>query len=201
MSDRETQENLKMIRRLMEDSQRVIHDNGKHQITWGVLISAALVWTYGALALERPAEAIGWAWVVAIVAGWGLSIWFGRTEHREAPVGTLANRILGGIWIGFGITVTLLWLLSMFTGLIAPAALAPVMAALLGLGYFATSFACNTTWLRGAAFAWWVGTVVMAIWPGLYTLLLFAGMLVVLQVVPNLLFHGRNERELAGGAV
>lgn len=183
-------EDLAMVRQLMEETRELVCEHGKHFIVWGVLIVIALLATYARL-VDLAALPVGWIWAAAGILGWIFSFWAGRRDIARAPVRTTAGRLLGGIWIGFGITATLIGVLGLYTGALAPYLLGGLEAALLGFAFFATSFVGRQRWLRWLALGWWAGSLVMLIWPGEHTLLLMAGLLVVLQVVPGVVIHNR----------
>lgn len=189
-----------MIRRLMEDSQRAVRENGIHYLAWGALTAAALVATY-LLAGAGAASAIGWVWMVAIALGWTISIAVGRRQRSEAPVRTLAGRLLGAIWVGCGITLTLLGFVGSATGAIPGGSLQGILASVIGIGYFASSFVYGSATWRYLAAGWWAGAAVMLVWPGAYTLLLLAALVVALEVIPGMLLYVRSRREssLAAG--
>lgn len=186
----DAQREMAAIRRLMEESRNVVHDQGKHFIAWGILMSAALVATYVLVARESFG-AVGAAWGVAILLGWIFSLREGRRDYRRAPVRTVASRLLSAIWVGFGITATLIGLLGIFTGAFPAPMLGGTMAILIGGACFSSGFLDGLHWLRYVGAAWWLGGVAMLVWPGLHSLLVFAGMMLLLQVGPGLLLRHR----------
>lgn len=185
---------LAKIRSIMEEGRRTVYEGGRHYILWGILMAAALMTTYAAVLYAWP-DWTALVWPVAVGLGWAGSMWIGYTDHARAPVHTLAGRVLGAIWIGFGITATIIGFAGPGTGAINIEALAGVMAVLLGSGYFASSFLYGFGWVRWLSVAWWAGGVAMMVWPGAHTLPALAAMMILLQVVPGLVFYSRQRRE------
>ena len=181
---------LDEIRRLMADSQRVISDRGTHFIAWGLIISAALVLSHFA-ATGRIGVNPGWIWVAAIGTGWIFSLVVGLRESREAAVQTLATRLLSAIWIGCGVTLTVLGVVGEAVGAFGTGGFNAVVAGVLGLCYFATGVIYGSPWVRRLAVAWWAGAVLLLALPGVPGDLVMAAMIVALQVVPGLLFYQR----------
>lgn len=140
MNSESAQRDLSMIRQLMLDSQRAICDDGKHYLAWGVLMTAGLLLTYGALEGAIPVR-VPWVWIVAIA--------------------------LGG-----------------------------VMATVLGAACFASAFLYRSRWVGALAVGWWLGGAAMFVWPGRHTLLVMAGMLIALQIVPGMLLYSRARAAL-----
>lgn len=196
-TERPPEAELAAIRSLMDETRHAVHENGKHFIAWGVLMCVALVATY--LLVSRDAYGlIVVVWPVVIAVGWIFSLRAGRVDYVRAPVRTLGDRILSAIWVGFGITATLLGLLGLLVGTVPPEALSGVMAVLLGGAFFTSGFLQGLHWLRLVALGWWIGGAAMLWWPGLHTLLILAGMAVLLQVVPGLALRARTPRTAEG---
>lgn len=188
-------EDLAMVRRLMEEARELVCDNGKHFIAWGVLGVAALLATYVTL-LGLVALPVGWIWAVVLVAGWLFSLWAVRRDAGRAQVRTMASRLLGGIWLGFGVTASIIAVLGLYTAAIDVELLGGLASALLGFGFFASSFVGSQVCLRWLALSWWAGALTMLLWPGMHTLPLMAGLLLLLQVVPGVVIHTRGRRAL-----
>lgn len=197
MDERQPEVELAAIRRLMEETRHAVHENGKHFIAWGVLMCVALVATY-VLVSRAAYGAVAVVWPVAIAIGWIFSLRAGRVDYLRAPVRTLGDRILSAIWVGFGITATLLGLLGPLAGTVPPEALSGLMAALIGGAFFTSGFLQGLHWLRLVALAWWTGGAAMLWWPGLHTLLVLAGMVLLLQVLPGLALRARSPRPAEG---
>lgn len=132
-------DNLSAIRRLMEQSQRGVYESGKHYVFWGLTIAVGLGLTY--LMLNDAPRAIPWIWGACLAVGWVVATWLGVRDAARAPVDSLIGRTVAGIWIGCGVSTTLVGVLGPYTGTIRSAALPAVIAAVLGAGYFASSFA------------------------------------------------------------
>lgn len=195
MNSESAYQEMSLIRQLMRESQRAICDDGKHYLAWGVLITAALLLTYGALEGAIPVR-VRWVWVVAIALGWAFSLWAGWREGSRARVRNLASEMLGAIWIGAGIAMTLLGFLGAATGAIRLASLGGVMATVLGAAYFASAFLYRSRWVGLLAVGWWLGGVAMFLWPGRHTLPMMAGMLIALQIVPGMFLYARARAAL-----
>lgn len=187
---------LAWIRALMEDSQRLLAGTWRHQALWGLLTAAGLALTWWAVGADRPG--VVWVgWPALIAAGWSGSFALER-RGASAPVHNLAGRAFGGVWVGAGVTLTLLGTLGLYSGALAPSALPGVLSLVLGLGYFASGFASGLRWLRTVGLAWWVLGSALMVWRGPDGLLVLAGAALVLEVGPALALR-RREREGAGG--
>lgn len=196
--DAQTQarEDLAAIRRLMEGGQQVVNTAGPHFVAWGVLCSAALVATY-ALSARGDTRAILWTWGVAVGLGWAASIALTVAGLRRARVSSATGRLLGGLWAGTGVTLTLLGFAAPAGGGLAQTAITGVLAAVLGGATFATGLFVGSRWMQAAAGGWWGGALLMLLWPGRHGLLLTAALVLLLQTVPGVVLTLRGRRAMA----
>jgi hypothetical protein len=134
---------------------------------------------------------------VSLATGWGLALWVGRRDEVRAPVQTLLARVVAGIWVGCGVSATLVAVLGYYARALPERTLPGVSALVVAAGFFATSFAYRSSWMRLSAVGWWLGAIGMLLWPGPRTLLVMAGLLMVLQVLPGVLFYRRSRGERA----
>jgi hypothetical protein len=192
----QAREDLAVIRRLMEDGRRVVNTAGPHFVAWGVLTSAALAATY-VLGGRGETGLITWAWGVAVALGWLASAALTVAQGRRERVRPGTGRILGGVWTGTGVTMMLLGFAAPAGGVVDPAALTGVLAAVLGGGFFATGLLVGSRWMQAAAVAWWAGALLMLLWPGRHGLLLTAALVLGLQTLPGIWLTVRARRAVA----
>ncbi len=183
---------LDEIRQLMEESQGLVQDRGTHFILWGLVVTAALLanhaFSVGAIGLH-PAL----IWAFALTLGWIGSIVLGMRETRAAYVRSVATRFLTAVWVGCGVTLTILGLVGSTTGALDSNAINAAVASVLGLCYFATSGVYKSQWTRRLAYGWWAGAAALFLLPALPTNLVMAGLIVVLQLVPGVLQYRRAQ--------
>jgi hypothetical protein len=187
------EQDLALIRWLMEESRREVVDRGKHFMIWGLVTTAGLAGTYAALA-GWWAVAPRWTWTVLVVAGWVASFGVGLRDGRGARVRTLGRRVLGGIWLSTGVTLTLLGVAGLFGGVVPQPALPGVMSAVMGGAVLSTSVLMGDRWLGWVGAGWWVGALWMLFVPGVHTIPVMALMAVGLMVVPGAVLNARSRR-------
>jgi hypothetical protein len=187
----QAREDLVAIRGIMERTRDVVGYAAPHFVAWGILMAAALVATY----LLRGQAGEGWSswlWVVAVGLGWALSWVLAMRGRRRAQVRSQAGRMLGGLWLGTGVTMTLLGFAGPAGGAVSSSAVAGMLAAVLGAAYFATGVLAGRGWLMVVGAGWWAGSLVMLLWPGPHALLLMAAFMVALQAVPGAYYLTRR---------
>lgn len=192
-------EDLAVIRRLMEDSHRVVHDNGAYFLVWGVLATVGLVLTYlavvGAVALEPR-----WSWGGVLVVGWGLSMWLGWRGHTRSRVRTVGRRYLGVLWLTCAVTLTVVSVAAFAGAVVSANALPGLVSVVIAMPFAGTSVLTGERWVGVVAAGWWLGGAVMLVVPGLYTLPMLALMTLLLEVVPGVVFYRRSKGMVVGTA-
>ena len=194
MEKQQAELEINMIKKIMDDSRRIVTDDGVGYIIWGVLVIAGLLSTYFAITFEKY-NYILWAWVILIGGGWIYTIVINVKKDRNRKVRTLAGKILGGLWVSAGIAMTLIGFIGTSTGAIRGYAISPMMSIVLGIAYFVSGIVYSQPWIRNLAIGWWAGAVLMMLWPGSYTLLVFAAMMALLQVLPGIILYLKWKKE------
>lgn len=183
MDENDARRDLQEIRRMMEEGRRVVAGGGHHYVAWGLLITSALLLTWG-VATRGWVLSTGWIWGIAVGVGWVFSIWAGYRWDRKARVSNLAGRVLAGIWIGTGITMTLVGFLG--GEVMGGSALLATESAIIGTAYLATATVQGSRGMGALAAGWWAGSVYMYLDPGAHVLLVMAGLMVAFHLLPGL---------------
>lgn len=186
-------DDLAVIRRLMEESQAAVSENGKHFLVWGVIGSVGLLGTWLAVT-GRLGVHPRWIWATLLGVGWGSSVWIGFRDGARARVRTGGRRLLSVLWVSCAIALSLLAAAGLFGGAVDPRALSGIVAVVVAIGFRGTAELTGLAWLRWVALAWWAGGALMLFVPGVYTLALLAAMALVLQVVPGAVLYARARR-------
>lgn len=169
---------------MMEEGRRVVAGGGHHYVAWGLLITSALLLTWG-VATREWSLSTGWIWGGAVGAGWIFSIWAGYRWDRRAQVSNLAGRVLAGIWVGTGITMTLVGFMG-GSGTMDGSILLATHSAIIGSAYLSTAAVQGSRRMGALATGWWVGAGYMFLDPGAHTLLVMAGLMVAFFLIPGL---------------
>lgn len=194
MDSHEAIEELEFIKKVIDDTRKVIVDNGFGFIFWGIIIVIGLLSTFFSVLLEFRFD-YAWNWVVVIGIGWIYSIYNGIKHGRTSKVRTFSGKLLGAVWISSGIAMTILGFVGSFTEAYNGVYISPVLSTILGIAFFVSGFLYDKRWVTYISAGWWTGAIIMFIYPYLYTLLLMSGMMLVLQVIPGIIIY-RDSKKL-----
>jgi hypothetical protein len=161
-------------------------------VVWGVAVAFAYLGTYA-----RAAGWWGvnpdWLWAACIVLPWLFSL-RGVLRNRARVGGKPMGRAMAMLWLGSGVSLTVLGASAALSGTPDQGWFAAVAAGTMGVGFFASAALCNLDWMRLVAIGWWVGEVLLyALRHRPETLALAAALMLGLLAVPGVVL-------LRGGA-
>ena len=190
-------EDLALIRQLMGDAQQAVEDNGTHYVLWGTLTALGLAGTWVVVTRPLPTAWMWPIWGAVGLVGWITASVIGRRARERAPVRTLAARLLRETWASVGAALSVLFFAGAGSGAIHVSAIPGVMATVIGVGFFASASLYKGFPMRIIGLLWWIGGASMLVWRGTWTILLMAGMVVALEVVPGLMLRARRRAPAA----
>ena len=195
METKQAEHELSEIKRIMEDSRRIMVDDGIGFILWGSLVAAGLLCSYLSVLGFIPWNITSIAWFTLIGTGWVITIIQLRKEKKERKAVTFAGKVAGAIWGSAGITMTIIGFVGSYTGLVRGMGISPLMACVLAAAFFISGVVYNDKVFRYLSFGWWAGGIIMFFWHSPHTLLLFALMMIFMQVVPGMIMYRKWKKE------
>ena len=186
------EESLNFIKSLVEDNRKLALGSGMPSIIWGILVIISLLLTYWGITHGIYSFIYFMVvWLTASALGWIITVLIER-KREKLKVSSYSQQILGVIWLCHGIVMMILAFLAPLSGVVDPYTIAPMMGTILGSAYFINGFLNQYKWLQAIGVAWWISSVGIFLlitnqsFGGMYTLLYFAGLMFVLQVVPGI---------------
>ena len=196
MTEIDAQQELAFIKKVMEDSRRIICDDGKSFIFWGILISFGMLVTYLRIVGNWGIN-LGWFWPVLIAFGWIVTIIIEIRSEKKRSTKTFTAKILGSVWIGCGIAMTILGFIGGLTDAYNGVFISPIISVILGIGYLVSGVLYGKVWVSLLAAGWWAGAILMFYLQNLETLLIMLSMMIILQTIPGFVLYNQSKKELA----
>lgn len=184
------------IKKIMNESRKSALDNGKYYILWGVVISIACFANYFIIKLGFDFNS-NYFWAVCILAGWVTSIYWGYKDSKKAKTYSAANKTISALWASLGISMLVIVVAGKVSGAISYASISPLIAAVLGVGYFTSGVMYSDKMLKIMAFCWWGASAAMFNIKGVEVLLANGIFLLVFQVIPGLILFSKWRKELS----
>lgn len=196
MDTKQAELEISQIKKIMEETRSILIDDGLGFIVWGLLISTGLLLTYSSVLGFTPWTLSNIAWFVLIGAGWVFTIFQVRKERKQKQAVTFAGKVAGAIWGSAGITMTIIGFVGSYSGMIKGYGICPLMACVLAGSFFVSGVIHNQKMFRFLGFGWWGGAIIMFFWYSPHTLLLFALMMLFMQVLPGVLMYLKWKKEI-----
>jgi hypothetical protein len=105
MNISQTETELQVIKKIMEDSRKIIVDNGWHYIFWGVVVTVALLANYIMALYRIGVNYQGMMWLVMMTSAWITEAVIEKRNRRKKGSSTFAGRMLGTLWFASGISM------------------------------------------------------------------------------------------------
>ncbi|NQT63962.1 MAG: hypothetical protein HQ556_13460 [Candidatus Marinimicrobia bacterium] len=182
------QAQLDFIKTIMDDSQKVLADNGMGFIVWGILILLAGLFSFILDQLQLP-QYVGWVYVFIASVGWIYMMSYDRKREKHSIGNPLIRKVIGSIWIAVLLSMTILGFVGGASGAINLDYMSAVMYTVLGTAYFLQGVITGKIWVRNLGFAWWGGSIILFFIEGPIAITLMILMMIGLQIVPGIIFN------------
>lgn len=187
-------EDIAFIGRAIEEGGAYATARSPDMLVWGIAVAIGYLATYGFIRGWSPIGPNA-VWAVCIILPWVYSL---RHVARHAIANEPVARrpmaqALAMLWLATGIFITMTVILAMATGAAREGWSSAVIAGAIGVGFFASSWLGNLTWLRWVAVGWWLGELALfALRHEAEALPLAAALYLLLLAVPGYILWSRR---------
>jgi hypothetical protein len=164
MIEDRTRQDIALIRSAIEQGRSYANARSPDMLVWGIAIAVGYLGTYAFVRGWSPLDP-NWLWALCIGLPWLFSL---RRAPRHLVEGADHGRVrspmakaLAMLWLGCGISLTMLYIAAVWSGEIRGGWFGAVVAGVLGIGFFASAWLSNLLWLRWVALGWWLGELVV----------------------------------------
>ena len=196
------EQELAFIRKIINESREAMTEDGIPYITWGVSVAIGMLLTYFEALLNINLYA-GYAWIVLILGALSLTFWYISRNKREKKPETFGDKLQGAIWGICGSAIGFVVIMFASAGSPSPSQdllnaifICAFSSIILGIAYFLSGIVLQIRWLRNLGFVWWLGCLAMILTHSIHALAVYAGMLILFQVLPGLILNRNYRRTL-----
>jgi hypothetical protein len=197
MIEDRAREDIAFIRRAIEDGAAYATASSPFMLVWGIAVAIGYLATYAFIRGWSPV-APGLVWAACLGLPW--LFWLRRVARgfvgsAVPPRGPMAQA-LAMLWLGCGVFLTTLAIITMATDEARNGWCDAVVAGVMGIGFFASASLTRLPWLRWVAIAWWLGELALfALRHRVEALPLAAALMLLLLAGPGyVLMSGRPRR-------
>ncbi len=185
---------IQYMKQIVDDSRKLVVDNGMDFIVVGILIILGLVLTYIDVITEGG-PFIHIIWPVIAVIGWIFSIFRHYSEKKAKKASTFAGKLTTSTWLAAGISLTIIGMIGLFTNAYSSVFILPLGSIILGIAFYISAILYDSTLLKMTAPIWWLGSIYMFLFPSNEIVLIMAGMIFFLQLLPGIVFFYNFKQE------
>lgn len=196
MEIKDVQSELAVIKQIMEDTRKINVNNGIHYIFWGILVAVCLIANYVLVLNGISMNYVGYLWLIAMTAGAVIDGFIGKYQTKINSVNTFAGKLLSSVWFASGISMFIFGFVGVFAKAYNPIYICPIISTSLGISYFVSGAIQQIKWFKYISLGWWLGSILLFVFPSIHTLLIFAFMLIVFQVIPGIIIRNKSKSEL-----
>lgn len=190
------EEEIAVIKTIMEDSRKSVVENGWHYIYWGSIVTAAIIVNYLMVVYKVSMYAQGMLWFFSMPSAAIIEGIIERKKEKNTKTKTFAGKLINSLWTGAGVCMFILGFAGSISGVYSANLIFPLISIVLGSAYLISGVIQQIKWLSAISVFWWVGAVVLLLFPGMHSMLIFAGMLVCFQIVPGVLLYVKAKKDL-----
>ena len=194
MNTAQSETELSVIKKIMDDSRNIISDNGWHYILWGVSVTGALIANYIMALTGVSFNLQGMMWFILMISTWIAESIIERVKDKKKKERTFAGKLLGSLWFAAGIAMFTFGFVGTITHAYNAIFICPIISTVLGMTYITSGAIQQIRWLQLLSIGWWSGAIYTFFFPGIHTLLIFAIMMLSFQVVPGIILYRKWKR-------
>ena len=180
----EVNDNLNVIKSMIEKTKTDAADSGSIFILWGWLVIAATILTYF-FVYKEWFDHIGYIWFVLMGLGAIGTIYLLKKITKREKVKSYSSSALANLWFSCGASFFIVAWLGVPLGVIPLELLNIIMAAITGIGLFTTGGILDWNMLRIGGIILWVAAIIMMFVPWNFHVLIFATALIPGYLVPG----------------
>lgn len=196
MSSQELHSEILYIKNVMEESRRSLVENGVGYIIWGILTVIGLVFNYLRLIDVTSFNPL-FTWLAVIGIGWIITFISVKREKKMQKASSLGNQVLGGVWLSAGFVMTTIGLLGMLSKTIPGYAIIPLICCVLSIAFYVSGIVYKENLIKLSGLGWWLAAITFFLWHSIHSLLVFAILMLALQVLPGFYFYKKWKKEQA----
>lgn len=178
------EESLQIIQKMIDNSRLKVAENGFHLIVWAIMISIASICQYLMITYRFHLERSWLMWIGAVVIGFTIGNIYEYRRHKNQKIEkNKMNRIVDFIWMSFGISSALVWLIAFRYSLYD---ITPLIHISLGAATFISGIVLQIKSLIRGGIIFWVACIICVIISSPANLLINAAAMIIGFLIPGI---------------
>ena len=187
-------QDFQYMKQIVNDSRKLIVNNGIAYIVWGAISIVGLLLTY--IDIVTAGEQYTYiVWPVLIGIGWIFSLFSYFKKKNKNRVSTFAGKLTASTWQATGVSLTILGMIGLFTNAYSGVYIPPILSVVFGTAFYISAILYDSKMMKITAPIWWLAGIYMFLFPTKETILIMAGLILFCQLIPGILFYRKVKSE------
>ncbi len=198
MNQIQLQQELAIIRKMIEKTRRETAESGHLFITLGivwVLVTASI----GILEMTATYQLIWPVLIAALIVTIIIAVLIGVREGKRERVESYPRKIFGSVWISVAVSAILVSFVFPLTGVFDTHLVPVFVSPIVGIGFFLTGILYDSRGIVYCSLSWWIGAILMAYLSGYARLYIMVGILIIGYILPGIMLNIRYKQKRANG--
>ena len=188
------QEDLAIIKQIMQESRQRVINIGINLVVWGGIVIICLLFTYYSKSHESIiSEALIWG--IGISLGWAFELRLYIKSKKKNHDSTFSGNILSRLWLTILISMMIMGVFGEISGAVSRGAGSGVIAVLLAIGYIVTGTIMNSGWVKLLGIGWWIGTILIFYSSVIQSVLIWVVLMIALQFIPGIVLLVQEKKK------
>jgi len=187
------QEDLAIIRQIMEESRQKVTNIGLNLVIWGGIVIFCLLLTYYSMTRQTIFNE-AYIWGLGFSLGWLFELGLYIKQKNRRHKGTFSGDILGRLWLTILLSMMIIGIFGELTGALKHGSGSGVIAILLAIGYIVTGTIMNSKFVKLLGIGWWGGAILIFYSTPTKSLLIWAALMTAFQFLPGIFLLLRDRQ-------
>jgi len=197
MEEERVHEDILFIKKMMEDNQRRLVDNGFSYIINGLVIAIGVPLSM-VISFAGMDKYVPYLWIFLIVLMVALNLLIQKKVEKQKRIKTFGSEVFSAVWLACGLSIVILFVLTFPTsGMTSPTFMA-TCACILAIGYLLTGVINDFKFMKVLAGLWWLTAIILGVWKYFWELqfmsIFFAIMVFILQLIPATIIYKKWKK-------
>lgn len=195
--EEQVQDDILFIRKIIEDNQRILVDNGLSYIINGVVIAIGVPLSM-VMSFTGMDKYVPYTWLLLIGLMVALNLLVSIKVEKQHRIKTFGSEVFSAVWLACGLSIVILFALTFPTsGMTSPTFMA-TCASILAIGYLLTGVINDFKFMKVLAGLWWLTAIIIGVWKYFselqYMSIFFAIMVFILQLIPATIIYKKWKK-------
>ncbi|MCK5332040.1 MAG: hypothetical protein KAK01_11565 [Candidatus Marinimicrobia bacterium] len=188
------QEDLAIIKQIMQESRQSVTNIGINLVVWGGIVIICLLFTYYSMTHETIiSEALIWG--IGFSLAWAFELRLYIKNKKKNHDSTFSGNILSRLWLTILISMMIIGIFGELSGAISGGAGSGVIAVLLAIGYIVTGTIMNSGWVKLLGIGWWLGSILIFYTTVIQSILIWVVLMIALQFIPGVVLFVQEKKK------